>query len=172
MSACDPSRVSRVLRVITTWSALEPKIRNCPRLLFPAVLRHLTNFRPPPLGFTVTVAPTRFSSPTTTRLLPPPSPHHAEHIWWQVQNRRSNRERRLWYAISIPVSPPDVLIPLQVQYTSVRIQWPGRRSLSNSSQPSPVTAPSDKNQRYTRPSPVLLVYPGLCGLESTGISMS
>ena len=33
------SRVSRALRVIITWSILEPKIRICPRLLFPVILR-------------------------------------------------------------------------------------------------------------------------------------
>ena len=67
---------------------------------------------------------------------------------------------------------PEVLTLLQAQYTSARIQWPGRRSLSNSSPPFPVTAPSDKNQRYTRPSLARPVYPGLCGPESMEISMS
>ena len=71
-----------------------------------------------------------------------------------------------------PTHVPGALTPQQVRYTSARIQWLGKRSPSNSSPPSPVTAPSDRNQRYTKPSLAHPAYPGLCGLESMEISMS
>ena len=167
---------------------LEPKMRIL-RLFVPSLEKY--HFRctprrhpssvpnwptPDPLDLQ-TVATTDSCSSTTTGLVPPPAQlsGHAAHLRWQVQNRRGNRERRLWSVVLSLVSRPTSLTsssPLQVQCTSARIQWLGRRSLSNFSPPSPVIAPSDKNQRYTRPSPALLVYPGLCGLENTEISTS
>ena len=124
-----------------------------------------------------TVATTDNRSPTTTGPAPPASPHPKPCSTPSVASTESKRQSRTAVVVRSPQSclsthVPNVLTPLQVQYTSARIQWLGRRSLSNFSPPSPVTAPSDKNQRYTRPSPALLVYPGLCGPENTEISTS
>ena len=165
-------RVSRVSRVIVTWSLLEPKIRNCPRLLFPVILR-LPSFTCPtsdPFGFTdrgshrLLLIHYHRSIPTSQTM------QHTFGGKYRIEEAIANGGCGTPCLSSFHLF--DVLIPLQVQYTLVPTRWPARKSLSNSSQPFPATAPSDKNQRYTRPSPVLLVYPGLCGLESTGISMS
>src|SRR6266478_4079310 len=56
--------------------------------------------RPQTLPRLLAVTATDSCSSTTISLIPPPS-SHAAHLRWQVQNRRGNRERRLWYVVSI-----------------------------------------------------------------------
>ena len=115
--------MSRGLRVISTWSRLEPKFEFlvCPipqreslPLLSPPDRPQLAHSRPP--STSQTVATTDKRSPTTTGPAPPASPHPKPCSIPSVASTESKRQSRTAVVVRRPQSclsthVPDVLIP-------------------------------------------------------------